>query len=580
MPPVPPPRPPCAHPLRRDGHPAPRDPRRHRRGGRAVPGPGDGPLDLGAAGLHRGRRPGVPPAGRRGVRRGAADHVGGRARRARSPVSSRCAPQGDGVEEVSFAGHPAHRGRGVVTAAVRLMCAYAFDAGCAGGPVAHPPRELRLTAGGLEGRVPDRRGPGVGRGAARRGFAAGTDLGRPAAAGRGQGAGDAMAHGADDRGRRDPAAPVPGRGRGEHAGRARRPRSAPTRPACPPGTRSTTGCSGSAAGAPRAARSPGPSPTRPPTGLLGGVDIGRLDVPLFAGTGILGFWLLPDARGRGVVGKALELLIPYAWRPVDDGGLGLHQLTAGCAVGNRASARALRRSGVRARRHRAAGDPGRRVGRRRSGVRPARHRRPRRPTGPSPAAPGDRDRAVPPAPVDVPGRSRSGRGSRPREPAVHATRRAPRRVHVPVVAAPPRARAGRRRAPQLGHRRPRDRPRSRQHDGVPARPRREPVPGGDRLLAAPDRPGARGARRGDARDHRPRLRPGSGRAGWDCRGSTPRPTSTTARLRRCCSGPGSGGGARTATPSATAPATSPTAPTSSCWRPTSASTAGRSGSTR
>ena len=46
-----------------------------------------------------------------------------------------------------------------------------------------------------------------------------------------------------------------------------------------------------------------------------------------------------------MVGKALELLIPYAWRSVDDGGLGLYQLTAGCAAGNRASARALRRAG-------------------------------------------------------------------------------------------------------------------------------------------------------------------------------------------------------------------------------------------
>ena len=40
-------------------------------------------------------------------------------------------------------------------------------------------------------------------------------------------------------------------------------------------------------------------------------------------------------------------MIPYAWRPVEDGGLGLHQLTAGCAAGNRASARVLRRAGFR-----------------------------------------------------------------------------------------------------------------------------------------------------------------------------------------------------------------------------------------
>ncbi len=79
--------------------------------------------------------------------------------------------------------------------------------------------------------------------------------------------------------------------------------------------------------------------------LVGGVDIARLAMPLFAGTGIVGFWLLPEARGRGAVSTALDLLVPYAWRPVTDGGLGLHQLTAGCAVGNRASARALRGAG-------------------------------------------------------------------------------------------------------------------------------------------------------------------------------------------------------------------------------------------
>ena len=81
--------------------------------------------------------------------------------------------------------------------------------------------------------------------------------------------------------------------------------------------------------------------------LLGGVDVTRLGLPLFEGTGILGYWLLPNARGRGLAGRALELVIPYAWRPVEDGGLGLHQLTAGCAAANRASARVLRRAGFR-----------------------------------------------------------------------------------------------------------------------------------------------------------------------------------------------------------------------------------------
>ncbi len=79
--------------------------------------------------------------------------------------------------------------------------------------------------------------------------------------------------------------------------------------------------------------------------LLGGVALNRLDVPLFAGTAILGYWLLEDARGRGVVSQALELVVPWAFRGPDEGGLGLHGLSAGCAVDNVASARVLRRAG-------------------------------------------------------------------------------------------------------------------------------------------------------------------------------------------------------------------------------------------
>lgn len=79
--------------------------------------------------------------------------------------------------------------------------------------------------------------------------------------------------------------------------------------------------------------------------LLGGVDLHRLDVPLFAGTGVLGYWLLEGARGRGAVSRALELLIPWAFTPLVDGGLGLHGLSAGCSVDNGASARVLRRAG-------------------------------------------------------------------------------------------------------------------------------------------------------------------------------------------------------------------------------------------
>lgn len=79
--------------------------------------------------------------------------------------------------------------------------------------------------------------------------------------------------------------------------------------------------------------------------LLGGIDLHRLDVPLFAGTGMLGFWLVEGARGHGAVSRALELVIPWSFEPLADGGLGLHGLSASCSVDNVASARVLRRAG-------------------------------------------------------------------------------------------------------------------------------------------------------------------------------------------------------------------------------------------
>ncbi len=79
--------------------------------------------------------------------------------------------------------------------------------------------------------------------------------------------------------------------------------------------------------------------------LLGGVDVSRLGVPLLAGTGILGFWLLPDARGRGVLGRTLETFLPWTLRPTRNDGLGLHRLSAGCVTENLASGRVLRRAG-------------------------------------------------------------------------------------------------------------------------------------------------------------------------------------------------------------------------------------------
>lgn len=83
--------------------------------------------------------------------------------------------------------------------------------------------------------------------------------------------------------------------------------------------------------------------------LLGHINLQRLHVDFAAGTGWMGYWLLPSARSQGYLAEALELLIPHAFAPLTDlsgaSGLGLHRIYAGTDEGNRASQRTLRRAG-------------------------------------------------------------------------------------------------------------------------------------------------------------------------------------------------------------------------------------------
>lgn len=252
--------------------------------------------------------------------------------------------EGDGVVEVSFAGHPAHRGRDLMTAAVRLVCTHAIDDGArlvlwhalvgnfasrrvawkAGfriapeavwraGPAARGARPEQIWAGRLLAgeplepatrwlSAPEIEGDGIRLRPFREEDAASMPL-------------------EHDEAVRSFSVGLPTPDTFDDWLLAQRSRNA---------NGSSLSCAVADVATDR---------------LLGGVDVNRLDVSLFAGTGILGFWLLPDARGQGVVGRSLELLIPYAWTPADEGGLGLHQLTAGCAVGNRPSRRVLRRAG-------------------------------------------------------------------------------------------------------------------------------------------------------------------------------------------------------------------------------------------
>jgi RimJ/RimL family protein N-acetyltransferase len=251
---------------------------------------------------------------------------------------------GDEVAEISFAGHPAHRGRGLTTAAVRLVCAEAFAAGVEAvlwhalvGNFAS--RRVAWKAGFHIADDPVWRPGPMSRGARPERVWAGRLLRTESAEPSTRWLTAPVLHDRAIRLRpfRDgDAASLPL----EHDAAIRRYSAGlPTRDAFPDWllTQRSRSAAGYAVGWAIADAAT--------DAMLGGVELTRLATPLFAGTGIVGFWLLPAARGRGAVGGALELLLPYAWRPVADGGLGLHQLTAGCAVGNRPSARALRRAG-------------------------------------------------------------------------------------------------------------------------------------------------------------------------------------------------------------------------------------------
>jgi RimJ/RimL family protein N-acetyltransferase len=65
------------------------------------------------------------------------------------------------------------------------------------------------------------------------------------------------------------------------------------------------------------------------------------------GAGEIGYWVHPDARGRGVATQASRLALRHGFVEVEDGGLGLHTIRAYAATGNEASARVLRAAGLR-----------------------------------------------------------------------------------------------------------------------------------------------------------------------------------------------------------------------------------------
>jgi RimJ/RimL family protein N-acetyltransferase len=61
----------------------------------------------------------------------------------------------------------------------------------------------------------------------------------------------------------------------------------------------------------------------------------------------LGYWIHPDARGRGLTTQAARLAVRHAFVPVEDGGLGLGRVELRAAAGNPASLAIARRVGFR-----------------------------------------------------------------------------------------------------------------------------------------------------------------------------------------------------------------------------------------
>jgi RimJ/RimL family protein N-acetyltransferase len=76
--------------------------------------------------------------------------------------------------------------------------------------------------------------------------------------------------------------------------------------------------------------------------MLGNVQIFRMGPVKDRFQGELGYWLRPTARGRGIIGEALKPVIAHAFRPVENGGLGLSRLHAATDSSNYTSQSILR----------------------------------------------------------------------------------------------------------------------------------------------------------------------------------------------------------------------------------------------
>jgi ribosomal-protein-alanine N-acetyltransferase len=79
-------------------------------------------------------------------------------------------------------------------------------------------------------------------------------------------------------------------------------------------------------------------------GSLNVFDVAGIDYK----TAEIGYWLHPDGRGRGLLREAINLTIPFLFGAEDAGGLGLRRLRANVSAGNLASMRLLDALGFKA----------------------------------------------------------------------------------------------------------------------------------------------------------------------------------------------------------------------------------------
>lgn len=79
--------------------------------------------------------------------------------------------------------------------------------------------------------------------------------------------------------------------------------------------------------------------------LLGNIAIFRLDNQFSPNTGEIGYWAHPDARGRGAISAAVELVVEHGFTPVEKGGLGRRRIQIGASWANTASRHVAERNG-------------------------------------------------------------------------------------------------------------------------------------------------------------------------------------------------------------------------------------------